>query len=265
MALVIENLSFAFPSGPVLEDLSAGPLPAGEVAALAGPNGSGKSTLFRCLTGAVRPAQGSAILNGRPLSGMGHRERAHRLFHLGQDLGARAALSVFEVVLLARKSLSGGLGLRAGFCDLRAVEAVLDDLGLSALADRYIGDLSGGQRQLAGIAQALVREPDVLLLDEPTSALDVRRQLEVMDLVRAVTQRRGIITIVALHDLGLAARFADRLLVLKDGRVAEEGAPEAILSRPATAAAYHVGLNMERSRRGSLLVEPYLHSLRAAE
>ena len=87
-------------------------------------------------------------------------------------------------------------------------------------------ELSGGQMQLAGIAQALVREPDILLLDEPTSALDVRRQLEVMQVVEAVTRGRRMVTVAAMHDLALAARFAERLLVLKDGRIAEEGPPE---------------------------------------
>jgi iron complex transport system ATP-binding protein len=265
MPLVVEALSFSYGRHPVLHDLSAGALERGTVTALVGPNGSGKSTLFRCLAGAARPQTGRIRLDDLDLAGVTQRERARRVFHLSQDFSTRSALTVFEVVLLARKNLTGGLNLRAGLCDLRAVQRTIDDLGLNAMSGRSIADLSGGQRQLVGIAQALVREPDILLLDEPTSALDVRRQLEVMQIIREVTVERAVITIAAMHDLALAARFADRLLVLKDGRIAEDGAPDAVLSRRALSETYEVGIHVERSRRGSLLVESYLSTLRAAE
>jgi iron complex transport system ATP-binding protein len=265
MSLVVDDLNFAYGKTSVLEHLSAGPLDRGAVTVLVGPNGSGKSTLFRCLSGSARPQRGQVRLDDRNLGALRPRDRARRVFHLSQDLGARAALTVFEVVLLARKSLQGGFGLRAGLCDLRAVQRTLDDLGLAALSGRPITDLSGGQRQLVGIAQALVREPDILLLDEPTSALDVRRQLEVMQIIRDVTQERTIVTIAAMHDLALAARFADHLLVLRDGRIVEEGKPDAVLSRSALAETYGVGIQVERSRRGTLLIDPYLPVMRAAE
>ncbi|MCB8821406.1 ABC transporter ATP-binding protein [Microvirga rosea] len=265
MSLTIDGLSFAYGTQTVLNRLAAGPLERGALTALVGPNGSGKSTLFRCFSGAAKPQGGRILLETQDLACLKDRERGRRVFHLAQDLSARAALTVFEVVLLARKSLSGGVDLRAGLCDLRLVQTVLESLDLEALSQRHIGTLSGGQRQLVGIAQALVREPDVLLLDEPTSALDVRRQLEVLQIVQRVTRERSMITIVALHDLSLAARFAERLLVLKDGQIAEEGQPEDVLQKRATSDAYRVGIHLERSARGSLLVEPYLSSLRAAE
>jgi iron complex transport system ATP-binding protein len=265
MPLVIDSLSFAYGRVPVLRNLFAGPLHRGTVAALVGPNGSGKSTLFRCIAGSSKPQAGQIRLDDRDLARESPRERARRVFHLSQDLSSRAALTVFETVLLARKSLAAGITLRAGLCDLRAVQRALDDLGLGPLSGRSIAALSGGQRQLVGIAQALVREPDILLLDEPTSALDVRRQLEVMQVIREVTRGRAIVTIAAMHDLALAARFADRLLVLRDGRIAEEGAPGAVLAGPGVGETYGVGIHVELSRRGSLLVESYLPPLRAAE
>lgn len=265
MSLLIDDLSFSYGPHAVLDGLAAGPLERGALTALVGPNGSGKSTLFRCFSGTAKPQRGRIVLDAQDLATFKDNERSRRVFHLAQDLSARAALTVFEVVLLARKSLAGGFNLRAGLCDLRMVQNVLGSLELEALSQRPIGALSGGQRQLVGIAQALVREPDVLLLDEPTSALDVRRQLEVLQTVLRVTRERSMITLVALHDLSLAARFADRLLVLKEGRIAEEGEPEDTLRKHATAEAYRVGLHLERSTRGSLLVEPYLSSLRAAE
>jgi iron complex transport system ATP-binding protein len=258
MPLVMDRISFAYGRIQVLRDLRAEPLERGCVTGLVGPNGSGKSTLFRCIAGTAKPSLGRLSLGGRDLAKLAPRERARTVFHLSQDLGSRSALTVFEVVLLARKSLAGGLSVRAGMCDLVAVQKALGDLGLAELAERPVTDLSGGQRQLVGLAQALVREPDILLLDEPTSALDVRRQLEVMQIVRDVTRKRHIVTIAAMHDLALATRFADRLLVLQDGYISAEGRAEDVISSRALSETYSIGIHVERSRRGSLLVEPYI-------
>ncbi|MFJ5368223.1 ABC transporter ATP-binding protein [Bosea sp. CER48] len=259
MALAIRDLDFRYGSTPILRGLDTGELPRGELAALVGPNGAGKSTLFRCAAGLLRPEAGHVSLDGKGLSGLSQRERARRVFYLSQDTEARVALSVFDVILLARKSLHRGFALAASSEDTRAVEAVIAELGLGPFASRDIATLSGGQRQLAAIGQALVREPDVLLLDEPTSALDVRRQLDVMATIRDATRRRGIVTVVAIHDLSLAARFADRVLVMNSGRIAQAGVPEKVLAHPAVAETYAVGVHLERSARGTLLVEPYIH------
>ncbi|CAM5762556.1 ABC transporter ATP-binding protein [Bosea minatitlanensis] len=260
MALAIRDLSFSYGAAPVLQGLSTGLLPRGELAALVGPNGAGKSTLFRCAAGLLRPRAGSTSLDGTDLAPLSGRERARRIFYLSQDTEARVALSVFDIILLARKSLHRGFALAASAADMRAVEAVIAELGLGPFASRDIGTLSGGQRQLAAIGQALVREPDVLLLDEPTSALDVRRQLDVMATIREATRRRRIVTVAAIHDLSLAARFADRVLVMNGGRIAQAGPPEEVLAHPAVSETYAVGVHLERSARGTLLVEPYIQT-----
>ncbi|MBD3847258.1 ABC transporter ATP-binding protein [Bosea sp. SSUT16] len=258
MALAIRDLSFRYGAAPVLERLSTGALPRGEFTALVGPNGAGKSTLFRCAAGLLKPQLGSATLDGADLAPLTSRERARKIFYLSQDTQARVALSVFDIILLARKSLHRGFALAASADDMRAVEAVIAELGLGPFASRDIGTLSGGQRQLAAIGQALVREPDVLLLDEPTSALDVRRQLDVMATIREATRRRHIVTITAIHDLSLAARFADRVLVMNEGRIAQAGPPAEVLAHSAVSETYAVGVHLERSARGTLLVEPYI-------
>ena len=259
MALAIRDLDFRYGSTPILRGLATGDLPRGELAALVGPNGAGKSTLFRCAAGLLRAEAGHVSLDGKDMSGLSQRERARKVFYLSQDTEARVALSVFDIILLARKSLHRGFALAASPEDTRAVEVVIEELGLAPFASRDIATLSGGQRQLAAIGQALVREPDVLLLDEPTSALDVRRQLDVMATIREATRRRGIVTVVAIHDLSLAARFADRVLVMNGGRIAQAGEPEKVLAHPAVAETYAVGVHLERSARGTLLVEPYIH------
>ncbi len=258
MALLIRDLDFRYGATPVLQGLGTEALPRGELAALVGPNGSGKSTLFRCAAGLLRPERGTVTLDGHDLSALSQRERARKVFYLAQDTGARVALSVFDIILLARKSLHRGYALAASPEDTRAVEAVIEELGLAPFASRDIATLSGGQRQLAAIGQALVREPDVLLLDEPTSALDVRRQLDVMATIREATRRRDIVTVVAIHDLSLAARFADRVLVMNSGRIAQAGPPADVLAHAAVSETYAVGVHLERSARGTLLVEPYI-------
>lgn len=189
---------------------------AGRVLAVVGPNGSGKSSLVKAVAGLV-PS------DGHILQTMG---RA-KIGYMPQDQQAPMALTVLEVVLLGRL---GRLGLRVQTGDLDAVRQVLQRLGLEALAGRYLTELSGGQRQMVFLAQALVSEPAVLLLDEPISALDICHQLEVLEVVRAMTQERQLCTLIVLHDLNLAARFADDVAVLRDGQLLAWGPPEQVLT-----------------------------------
>lgn len=257
MSLDIRGLSFGYRKAPLFEALDVADLERGKVVALVGPNGVGKSSLFRLIAGYNAASAGRISLDGRDLAGIAARHRAERVFLLSQNTSIRAALGVFDVVLLARK---GGRGGRAGREDLAAVEALLETLGIDDLADRPVTELSGGQQQLVALAQALVRDPDVLLLDEPTSALDLKRQLEVMHLVRKVTQERNLVTIAALHDLGLASRFADRFLLLHRGRIAADGDAVTVLSSPHAEEAYGVGIRLERTSRGDIIVDPHLLS-----
>lgn len=222
MGLSVTDLSFAYGKTPLFQALKAEAMPRGSITAVVGPNGVGKSSLFRLIAGLRKPTTGAISLDGNDLARLPQKRRHETVFFLSQHVGMRAALTVFDVVLLARKSGRGG---RAGAEDLAKVEEVLGQLRIDTLSDRHVTDLSGGQQQLVATAQALVRDPQVLLLDEPTSALDLRRQLEVMELVRSMTIRRNIVTLVALHDLSLASRFADRFLLLDGGRVVADGSP----------------------------------------
>jgi iron complex transport system ATP-binding protein len=256
MSLTIRGVRFGYRQQKLFESLDAKSIGRGAITAVVGPNGVGKSSLFRLIAGLLKPQAGSIMLDDVDIGRISDSRRHEMVFFLPQHVAMRAALSVFDVVLLARKSGRGG---RSSGADIMRVEEILDRLGIGLLSDRPVTDLSGGQQQLVGTAQALVRDPQVLLLDEPTSALDLKRQLEVMELVRQVTVERGIVTLAALHDLGLAGRFAERFILLDKGRIAADGPPEYVLSGPAVGAAYGVGIHVERISTGTLMVEASLH------
>jgi iron complex transport system ATP-binding protein len=196
---------------------------AGEVIALVGPNGSGKSSLLRAAAGLLR-CSGAVRCEGR-------------VGFLPQDNGARAALTVMETVLLGRIR---ALGMRVPESEVARATAVLERLGIADLALRLVSELSGGQRQMVFLAQMLATDPAILLLDEPTSALDMRNQLSLLALLHTFARSEGLLVIAALHDLNAAARFADRLLVLCDGRLVGHGPPRVVLTETMLADVYRI-------------------------
>ncbi len=196
-------------------------VPAGSVVAVLGPNGAGKSTFMKGLCGLLR-AEGTARLEGQDLFTMPPLWRADLLGYVAQDMAyLTVRLSVFELLLLAQNS--GRRRWRVAEDSAARAEAALDPLGLMRFADKMPGTLSGGERQMIGLALALVRRPKLLLLDEPTSALDLANQLQMLEAVQAYTHAEGIVTLVILHDMNLASRYADRVLFLAEGRVQSFG------------------------------------------
>jgi iron complex transport system ATP-binding protein len=200
----------------------------GEILGLIGANGSGKSSIMKAIAG-LQPHGGTITFGGGP--------RPARLGYMPQDIGGRSALTVLETVLLGRL---GRLGLKVAREDIVAVGAVLEELDLTQLAPRRLSELSGGQRQLVYLAQALAGDPPVLLLDEPISALDIRHQLDVLETVRRLTIARRLSTLIVLHDLNAAARFCDRLGLMSAGTILVAGAPPAVLTPAHLATAFHI-------------------------
>lgn len=217
---------------------------AGEVLGIVGPNGSGKSSLMRAIAG-LKDCSGSVTVQ--------RGGEALRLAYMPQDLSARTALSVLEVVLLGRLR---HLGLQVRSQDLLAVRAVLRELGLESLASRDLGALSGGQRQLVFLAQALAADPQFLLLDEPTSALDIRHQLEVLTMVRRLTRERTLTTLMVLHDLNATARFCDRVALLDGGCLAALGRPAQVLTPALLARVFGVEAIVTEDRDRVLMINP---------
>lgn len=221
-ALTVERLSWG-PSrrNPIIHDLRFSVAP-GEMLALVGPNGAGKSSLLRCLYRYHRPTAGSIRLDGADLWQLDPRATARRIATVLQEPASDFGLSVAEIVELGLTPHQQHWSAH----DYAPVEAVLDLLGLTALAARDFASLSGGEKQRVMIARALVQKPDLLILDEPTNHLDIRHQLEVLALLSALPTT----IIVSLHDLALASAHADRVLVIADGRQAALGAPLDILT-----------------------------------
>jgi iron complex transport system ATP-binding protein len=173
-----------------------------------------------------------------------------------QFFAANAALTVFDVVMMARKNLSGW---RVTSEDMEAVGQALHDAQIGHLAEAYISELSGGQAQMVSVAQALIRDSEVYLFDEPTSALDLKHQLRVLSQIREAIAKRNAIGIVALHDLNLASRFADHLILLRQGQVLAEGPPDEILHRPEIGETYGVDIHITTGPKEDLVIHAYSH------
>ncbi|MGO0122966.1 ABC transporter ATP-binding protein [Desulfothermobacter acidiphilus] len=227
MRLEVKELGFSYSSVPTLRGVAFA-VQSGEVLGVVGPNGSGKSTLLRCLAKVLKPHVGTVFLDGKDLAGLKGREVGRLLGYVPPPGSGQAfPCTVLVTVLQGRRPhLTWGVGPR----DLEVVTRALAYLGLTELAERQLNELSSGQRQKVLIARALAQEPEVFLLDEPTATLDLRYQLEVLALMRKLSKEQGCVVVMVLHDLGLASRFSDRLLLLHQGSIFAAGSAESVLT-----------------------------------
>jgi len=223
--ITISNLSFSYNDHRILDDLSL-VVESSEVLSLVGPNGSGKTTLIKCIDRILKP-KGSILLDGRDMSRMSRQDVARQIGYVPQSSSSAMAITVFDAVLMGRRPHMGWMVEDA---DLDKVAQVLERLHLLDLAMHDFSQLSGGQKQKVLIARALAQEPSVLLLDEPTSNLDMRHQLEVMETVSGMVREKKIAAVMAIHDLNLASRFSDRLVMLKKGKIYASGEPKDLLN-----------------------------------
>ena len=248
MRVTVEHLSWGVPGRTIVRDVSLA-VGDGEIVGLIGPNGSGKSSLLRCIAGLRTPTSGLVRYDGVEITSWPARERARKLAFVEQTADTDSDLRVAEVAMLGRTAYrSRWRGPDAN--DRAIVAAALDRLDLTALADRPWKQLSGGERQRTHLARALAQRTSALLLDEPTNHLDVRHQLDLMELASRTPQT----VLVALHDLALAARYCDRLVLMHDGAVVADGPAEEVLTAPLLREVFDVDAEIGRDSLGHLAV-----------
>jgi iron complex transport system ATP-binding protein len=216
---------------------------ASEVLALIGPNGSGKSTLIRAVSGVVPVESGRVEVGGRAVSELSVMERARYLSVVPQARNMPPAFSVYELVLLGRTPYLGWLG-RAGEKDHERVRYALERTQLTALAERMVGELSGGEQQRVLLARALAQDTPVLLLDEPTTHLDLQHREALVHLVRELARARQLAVLMVLHDLNLASLYADRVSLLVDGEMQATGTPGEVLTEATLSRVYNVPVHV---------------------
>jgi iron complex transport system ATP-binding protein len=214
----VKGITFSYGTGDVLRDISFS-VHEGRVVSILGVNGSGKSTLLKTINGILRPRRGTVQVDGRETKAMSREEIARRMGYMPQK-SQGTPCTVFEAVLLGRTPhISWDISRH----DIAKTEEIVDLMGLGGYSHRCTTELSGGELQRVIIARALAQEPRVLLLDEPVNHLDIRSQMDVMTLIRDITRRFGIVTIVVMHDLNTALRFSDGFILMKEGSLFAAG------------------------------------------
>ena len=225
--LSARDVSVRLGGNPILKSVSF-EARAGEVAGLIGPNGAGKSTLLRVLAGLLRPESGDVRIDDEPLRGLNSGQRARRIAFMPQH-DATHPFTAIETVLMGRYAHLGRFELE-GRQDRDIALSAMARTDTAQFEDRQLDRLSGGERQRVILARALAQQAGVILLDEPSASLDLRHRLAIMETLREEVAARQVAVVVALHDVSLASRYCDRLTLMSDGRIADEGSPVEVLT-----------------------------------
>lgn len=227
--LTVSNLSAGYGENVILEDLDL-VIPHGKITVIVGANACGKSTLLRTMSRLLSPLRGHVLLDGKSIHGIQPKKLAKTLGLLPQSPIAPEGITVADLVSRGRHPHQGMLS-RWSSADNDAVATALEATKTFELAERPVDELSGGQRQRVWIAMALAQQTEILLLDEPTTFLDISHQIEVLDLLTDLNHTRGTTIVMVLHDLNLAARYADHLVAMAKGRLHVIGTPEDVLTQ----------------------------------
>lgn len=249
-AIETRDLSFAYQNRAVLRGVLFS-VERGEMVGILGPNGSGKTTLLRILS-AVLAGQGEVRLNGRNIATYGRRELSRLFAVVPQESRVNFPYTVGEIVAMGRATYHSPFALE-GKKDLEVVRTSLELTDSLALSQRYLHELSGGEKQRVIIARALAQEPEILLLDEPSAFLDLKHQVQIFELLRQLNRERGLTIIAALHDVNLAALFFPRLAILRDGKIYRDGSPSEVLTEKTIEEVYGIRVRIEKDPSGERL------------
>ncbi|MFA6103906.1 MAG: ABC transporter ATP-binding protein [Victivallaceae bacterium] len=247
------NITFAYQPGKQVLNGVNFRLPKGSVAAIVGPNGVGKSTILKILCGYLKPASGEVLLEGRPIQSYDNLERSRLVAAVPQNIYAPIPFTVEQVVKMGRLARISRFA-RLTNDDKEVIARTMHDLNIAVFAGRAIGELSGGERQRVMIATALAQEPDLLLLDEPTSHLDIGNSARVIKALINWQRKKGSSILIVTHDVQMAARVCERIILLKDGNVLGDGNPHAVLTPESLFQAYGHGVSSFISPKDGLPV-----------
>jgi iron complex transport system ATP-binding protein len=240
--LGIQSLTVGYGARTVLKDISLS-VAKGEVMALIGPNGSGKTTLIRAVSGVLDLRAGQVLVEGKDIKQLSPAQRATRMAVVPQARNLPESFTVYQTVLLGRTPYLSWLG-HPGEKDYARLEWALERTDTKILADRLIGELSGGEQQRVLLARALAQDTPILLLDEPTAHLDINHQARLLNLVQELAREQSLAILMALHDLNLVALYADRVALLVNGSIAALGNPKEVLTPDTLALAYGIHLKV---------------------
>jgi len=224
----IEDFSCGYPGRFVLRNINF-EIEKGQFVGIIGPNGSGKTTLFKGISGELPTLQGSSVLNGKQIQKMSLREKAQNIAVVTQNIEV-GNMTVEEYVLMGRIPYQRQFQFFETSEDIEIANKYMNLTGVSDLRDKNMNALSGGEQQLAGIARALTQEPKLLLLDEPTSHLDITHQVQILNLIRRLSENLELTVLMIIHDLNLAGEYCDSLIMLQKGSLRKMGTPHEVLN-----------------------------------
>lgn len=224
----INNFSCGYPGRFVLDNISF-EIEKGQFVGIIGPNGSGKTTLFKGISDELPTLTGNSKLNGQHIQKMNLREKAQNIAVVTQNIEV-GNMTVEEYVLMGRMPYHKHFQFFETAGDFAIAEKYIQLTGISELRDKNMNSLSGGEQQLAGIARALTQEPQLLLLDEPTSHLDITHQVQILNLIRRLSENLGLTVLMIIHDLNLAGEYCDSLIMMQNGAIRKKGSPHEVLN-----------------------------------
>jgi iron complex transport system ATP-binding protein len=260
----IKSVTYYYGAMKILHEVSL-KTEKGEFFGIIGPNGSGKTTLLRCISGIIKPSAGRVVMGADDVSKLGKREIARDMASVSQDQRGDLSFSALEVVMMGRTPHLGRFQIE-GKKDMEIAKHAMELTNSLELATRPINELSGGERQRVFIARALAQEPKILLLDEPTANLDISYQLEILNLVREMSKSELLTSVVAIHDLNLAAQYADRMALLRGGEIISIGTPTSVLTPENIKKAFGIDVDVKRHDvTSSIYVTPIIEKKGAAK
>ncbi len=225
----VNDLSFSYGSRQVLSEISAH-WEQGDLISLIGENGSGKSTLLKLLCGIFKSDEGQILIKGKELSSRNLKERSKLISYIPQSSSPDGGICVYDFILMGRKPW---FGWQDSHRDRERVFQTMEQFSMEKMAMRKMGELSGGERQKVYIARALIQDTPIILLDEPTNNLDIRFQIELMEILSKESTTKGKLIIMAVHDINLALRYTDKVLMLKNGKIISKGSVHSALNEKA--------------------------------